>query len=200
MAAALGTWSALTATKPRRIEGHTSNVEQPILYAQWIKGTIGETTEATDTYIIPHKFTKVYFIKHMPLAALVAATMLNGGEVAAGDDGVFYADSATFAGPTQITTVATAGASTVVLTSVASAANDNLNYCWLDIRYSSGNVQTVQITDYVHATTIATLAEPLTESIAATGSYYTVRGTLMTVPGVAATPTVAFEVIGTFEG
>jgi hypothetical protein len=197
MAAALGTWSSLSQTKPKRIEGHTSNVELPILYVQYIKGTIGETTEAGDTYIIPHKFTSVNFIKAMPLTAVVAATILNGGEAAGGDDGVFYADSATITGPTQVTTAATAGASALVLTS-ASSINDVYNGCWLEIRYSSGNKQVVQITDYVGATTTATLAEALTESVATTGTYYIVRGTLMTVSGVGATPTLAFEVIGTF--
>jgi hypothetical protein len=200
MAAALGTWTSASQTKPKRIEGHTSNVEHPILYVQYFKGTIGETTEASDTYIIPHKFTSVKFIKAMPLAAVVASTLLNGGEAAAADDGVFYADSATISGPTAFTTAATAGASTCVLVSVTgSAANDNYNGCWLEIRYPSGNKQVVQITDYVHTGTVATLAEPLTEDIVASTTFYVVRGTLMTVSGVAATPTLAFEITGTFE-
>jgi len=197
MAAALGTWSALSATKPMRVEGHTSNVEGPIVYRQYIKGTIGETTEAGDTYIIPHKFDVVHFIKAQPLAAVVAATLLNGGEAAAADDGVFYADSATIAGPTQITTAATAGASTVVLTS-GTAINDVYNNCWVDIRYSNGNKQTVKVTDYVGASALATLADPLAQDIATTGTYYVIKGTLMTVSGVAATPTLAFEVTGEF--
>jgi hypothetical protein len=196
MSAALGTWSAVTATKPKRVEGHTSNVEQPIIYVQFIKGVIGETTEAGDTYYLPHKFTKVYHINVTPLAAVAATNFVHGDGTTVG---AWFADAATVTGPTQITTVATAGASTVVLTS-ASAINDTFNFCWLDIRYSSGNVQTVQITDYVGSTTLATLAEPLTESIAATGTYYTVRGTLITVPSAAVTPTLSFEVFGTFEG
>lgn len=196
MAAALGTWSALTATKPKRIEGHTSNIEQPILYVQYIKGTIGETTEANDTYIIPHKFTNMYFIDAMPLAADVAPTILYGDGT---NVGPWFADTAVAAGPTQITTAATAGASAVVLTS-GSSINDVYNFCWVDIRYASGNTQTVQITDYVGATTTATLAEPLAESIATTGTYYTIRGTTMTVNTAAATPTLAFRVTGSFEG
>lgn len=201
MAAALGTWSALSATKPKRIEGHTSNIETPILYKQYIKGVIAETTEAGDTYIIPHKFDVVHFINAMPLVAIAAANALNGGEAAAADDGAFFADSATISGPTLITTAATAGASTVVLVSVTgSAVNDNYNHCWLEIRYKSGNKQVVKITDYVHTGTIATLADPLTESIGASdGAYYVLKGTLMTISGVCVTPTLAFEVTGTFN-
>ena len=195
MAAALGTWTSASQTKPKRLEGHTSNIEQPILYVQYFKGTIGETTEANDTYIIPHKFTSVKFISVMPLAADVAPTLVYGDGTTIG---IWYADSAIVTGPTQITTTATAGASTVTLTS-ASAIADVYNGCWLEIRYSSGNTQLVQITDYAVTTTVATLAEPLTESIAATGTYYTIRGTVMTVNTAAATPALAFEVIGTFE-
>ena len=197
MAAALGTWTAVSQSKPKRIEGHTSNVEAPILYVQYFQGTIGETTEAGDTYIIPHKFTNVKMIKAMPHAA-VGATLLNGGEAAAADDGVYYSTAATITGPTQITTAATAGASTVVLTS-ASAINDVYNNCWVKITFDNGNEQVVKVTDYVGASTTATLADPLAQDIAATGSYYTVLGTLMTVSGVAATPTLSFEIIGTFE-
>lgn len=195
MAAALGTWTSASQTKPKRIEGHTSNVEQPILYVQYFKGTIGETTEANDTYIIPHKFTSVKFIQAMPLTADVAPTLLYGDGTTIG---VWFADSATHTGPTQITTAATAGASTVVLTS-GSAIDDVYNGCWLELRYSSGNIQVVQITDYTGSGTIATLAEPITESIATTGTYYVVRGTTMTVNTAAATPALAFEIVGTFE-
>jgi len=195
MAAALGTWSAITISKPKRIEGHTSNVETPILYTQYIKGTIGETTEADDTYIIPHKFTNLLFIDTMPLAADVAPTILYGDGT---NVGPWFADSAIVTGPTQITTAATAGATSVVLTS-GSAINDVYNSCWVDIRYSSGNTQTVQITDYVGSTTTATLAEGLTESIAATGTFYVIRGTVMTVNSAAATPTLKFRVTGSFE-
>lgn len=195
MAAALGTWTSASQTKPKRIEGHTSNVETPILFVQYFRGTIGETTEANDTYIIPHKFTSVKFIKAMPLAADVAPTLLYGDGT---NIGIWYADSAIVTGPTQITTAASAGASTVVLTS-ASAIADVYNGCWLEIRYASGNTQLVQITDYAVTSTIATLAEPLTESIATTGTFYTVRGTVMTVNSAAATPSLAFEIIGTFE-
>lgn len=193
MSAALGTWTGLTQTKPKRVEGHTSNVEAPILYVQYIKGTIGETTEAGDTYIVPHKFTNVHFIKTMPFAA-VAATALYGDDAA----GAYFADAASVTGPTQITTAATAGASTVILTS-GSAINDVYNGCWVDLKFDDGNVQTAQITDYVGSSKTATLATPLAQDIATTGTYYTVRGTLMTITGAAATPKIGFEVTGSFE-
>lgn len=197
MAAALGTWSALSATKPLRIEGHTSNVEGPIYYRQFIKGTIAETTEAGDTYCIPHKFNKVEWIGAQPLTAVAAAAAVHGVDATSG---LWFADSAVISGPTQITTAASAGATSLVLVSATgSAVNDNYNNCWLEIRYSSGNKQTVKITDYVHSGTVATLSEGLAESIATTGSYYTIIGTLMTIQSVAATPTLAFEVVGTFN-
>lgn len=195
MGALLGTWSAMTATKPRRIEGHTSNTEHPILYAQYLKGVIGETTEAGDTYFLPHKLTTVYSINATPLVAVAASNFINGNGTTVG---CWYADAATVAGPTQITTAASAGASTIVLTAMTDIA-DCVNFCWIDILYTSGNKQTVQVTDFAVTTLVATLAEPITEAIAATGTYYTVRGTLITVPTAAVTPTLGFEVIGTFE-
>lgn len=194
MAAALGTWSALTATKPRRIEGHTSNVEAPIYYVQFIKGTVGETTEAGDTYIIPHKFTDVIHINVSPANAVGATALYGNGTT----EGASWTELSSVAGPTQITTAATAGASTVVLTS-GSAINDVYNNCWLELRYGSGNIQTVKITDYVGSGTIATLAEPLAENIATTGTYYVIRGTLLTILSAAVTPRISIEVIGTFN-
>src|SRR3990172_5839039 len=144
MAAALGTWSALTQSKPKRIEGHTSNTETPILYSMFITGTVGEITEAGDTYIIPHKFTNVTFIATSPISAVGATALYGNGTT----EGANIADAATVAGPTQITTVATAGASTVVLTS-GSAINDVYNGCFIELRFSSGNSQVVKVLDYV---------------------------------------------------
>jgi len=194
MAAALGTWSALTATKPRRIEGHTSNVENPILFSQYIRGTVGETTEAGDTYIIPHKFTYVYHINTSPVSATGATALYGNGTT----EGASVATAAIAAGPTQITTAATAGANTVVLTS-GSAIDDVYNNCWLELRFDNGNVQVVKILDYVGSTTTATLASPLAHDIDTTGTYYVIRGTILTVLSVAATPAIGFEVIGSFE-
>lgn len=194
MAAALGTWTGLSASKPKRIEGHTSNVESPILYVQFIKGTIGETTEAGDTYIVPHKFTNVHFINAQPLAATAKTALYGNGTT----EGAFFADAATVAGPTEITTAATAGASTVVLTS-GSAIDDVYNGCWIQLRFSNGNTQVVQVTDYVGSTTTATLAQPLAQDIATSGTSYTIRGTLLTIASAAVTPKIGFEVTGSFE-
>jgi hypothetical protein len=194
MAAALGTWTGLTASKPKRIEGHTSNVEQPVLYVQYIKGTVGETTEAGDTYIIPHKLNTVIHINATPTSAAGATALYGNGTT----EGANFSFASIAAGPTQITTAASAGASTVVLTG-GSAIDDAYNGTWVDLRFGNGNVQTVKVLDYVGSTKVATLAEPLAEDIAATGTYYVVRGTLITILSVAVTPGISFEVIGTFE-
>lgn len=187
MAAALGTYSALTQSKPKRIEGHTSNVESPILYVQYITGTIGETTESGDTYIIPHKFNRVESINVEPLSA-------TGLTLAAA---YYLADAATITGPTQITTAATAGATSVVLTG-ASAIDDVYNGCFVEIRFSSGNSQIVKVTDYTGSSKLAVIDAGLAESIASTGSFYTVKGTLLTTTAAAATPVVRYAVVGTF--
>lgn len=194
MAAALGTWSAITISKPKRIEGHTSNVEHPIQYVQYIKGTVGETTEAGDTYIIPHKFSVVDFISTSPISATGATALYGNGTT----EGASVGTASSVAGPTQITTAAVAGATAVVLTS-GSAINDVYNNCTLEIRFSNGDVQSVKIVDYVGATTTATLAEGLAQDIDTTGTYYTIRGTLLTILSVAVTPTLAFEVKGSFN-
>lgn len=193
MAAALGTWTSVSQSKPKRIEGHTSNVETPILYVQYFKGTIGETTEAGDTYIIPHKFTSVKKISGFPLSAV-------GGEILYGIDAnpAYFADAVTVTGPTQITTAAAAGATSVVLTS-ASAIDDVYNNCWVRIRHASGNDQIVKVTDYTGSSKLAVIEDGLAEAIGTTGSYYTVLGTLMTVTEAVATPALSFEIVGTFE-
>lgn len=192
MAAELQYWTAVSATKPKRIEGHTSNVESPILYSQFINATLCSNDTAGDTVIIPHKIPNPLFINAQP-------TELNSGNCLHGNGttvGAHIADPAS--SPTQITTAATAGASTVVLTG-GSALDDVYNFCWIDIRYSNGNIQTVQVLDYVGSTKVATLAEPLVQSIATTGSYWTYRGSVMTLPTTSTTPTFKFEVIGTFQ-
>lgn len=194
MAAALGTWSEVSATKPMRIEGHTSNVEGPILYKQFIKAKVGETTEAGDTYIIPHKFTNVHFINASPISATGATALYGDGTT----EGANISESAIATGPTQITTAATAGATTVTLTDGSEIA-DVYNNCWLEIRFASGNKQVVKILDYAATTNVATLAEGLAEDIATTGTYYVVRGTILTILSAAVTPKIAFEVTGSFE-
>jgi hypothetical protein len=197
MSAALGTYSALSISKPKRVEGSTTNVETPILYSQYITGTVGETTEAGDTYIIPHKFDAVIHVNFIPLSD-TGRNFLFGGDGSNPTVGAFVADAATITGPTQITTAATKGASAVVLTS-GSSINDVYNGCTVVIRFDNGNKQEVKITDYVGATTTATLADPLAQDIKTTGTYYTVKGTLLTTGTAAATPKVRYEVIGIFE-
>jgi len=194
MSAALGTWSALEQSKIRRVEGHTSNVESQILYSQFIKGTIGETTEAGDTYIIPHKFKRVQFISASPLDTKAKTALYGNGTT----EGCFFDEAASVAGPTQITTAAAAGATTVVLTS-GSAIDDVYNGCFVEITFSNGNTQVVKITDYVGATTTATLETGLASAIGTSGAYYTIRGTLMTIASAAVTPKIGFEVLGYFE-
>lgn len=191
MAPFLGTFSALKVSKPKRVEGHTSSHKEPILYVQFITGTIGETTEAGDTYYLPHTMQTVVHIKAEPQLG-------TGPEFIRGDGtrvGCWYTDAATVLGPTQITTAATAGATAVVMTS-ATAINDTLNGCTVDITYSNGNVQTTKILDFVGATLVATIQDPLDQAIATTGTYYTVRGTLITVPAIAATPVITWTVYG----
>ena len=198
MSAALGTWTGLEQSKPRRIEGHTSNVEHPISYSQIITGSVGETTEAGDTYIIPHKFSNVRFIHAQPFSA-VGAAVLYGGAAGVGEEGAYFADSATIIDSVQTTTAQAAGSTELVLTTSGSSINDVYNGCWLDIRFDNGDIQTVKITDYVGSSKTATLDQGLAKAVSATGTYYTVRGTLMTVTAAAATPKLRFEIIGSFE-
>lgn len=198
MAAALGTFSTRDFTKPRRVEGHTSNVESPILYSQYGKLIVGETIEAGDTYIIPHKFPTLIHINATPVTSIAGVEALYG-DISDSTDGAWFADSGIAVAWTQLTTAATAGATTLTITG-GSAIADVYNGCWLDIRFASGNMQTVQITDYAVTTTIATLAEGLAEAIGTTLSYYRIRGTVMTVASSCVTPSINVEVIGTFEG
>jgi len=194
MAAALGTFSALQQSKPLRIEGHTSNVEGPVLYKQFIKVTIGETTEDGDTYVIPHKFDRVEFINGQPLSATGSQALF--GTVTT-DEGAHYADSATVVGPTQITTAATAGATSIVLTGASQLA-DVYNGCTVEIRHSNGDIQNVKVTDYIVTTRVANLDQGISRAIAATGTYFVIKGTLFTVNDVAVTPAIRWEVTGSF--
>lgn len=188
MAAALGTFSAVTLGKPRRVEGHTSNVEGPIYYEQFGTVTVGETTESGDTYNLPHKITQPAFISLQPVdAAGVTFVMATA-----------IADSGTLNAWTQTTTAQLAGATTIVLTGL-SAIDDVYNNCILDIRFSDGEIQTVKVTDYVGSTKAATIDAGLAKAVATTGTYFRLRGTLLTTTGIAITPTFKFRVIGTFD-
>ncbi len=196
MAAALGTWSALEQQKPMRIEGHTSNVEGPVLYRQFIKGTIGETTESGDTYIVPHKFDVIEYISAQPIGAEGANFLLGGTTTL--KTGASYADSASIISSVQSTTVQIAGSTSFHITTSGSAINDVYNGCYLDIRFDNADVQTVKILDYVGSTKIATLEDGLAQAVAATGTFYTLKGTLLTVDDIAVTPVVRFDIIGRF--
>ena len=188
MAAALGTFSAVQLSKPMRIEGHTSNVEGPIFYRQFGKVTIGETTESGDTYNLPHQITNPAFISFQPVDA-VGVTFVTSTMVA---------DSGIITNWTQTTTAEVAGSTEVILTG-QSAVDDVYNNLYIDIRFSDGEIQTVKVTDYVGSTKAATLATGIVKAIAATGTYFRIRGTLLTTTGAAATPTIKYEVIGTFD-
>jgi len=188
MAAAQGTFSAVSLSKPMRVEGHTSNIEGPIMYQQFGTVTIAETTESGDTYFLPHQITNPRIILTQPVNA-TSVTLLTAS---------ILADAGRVNAWTQTTTAQLAGSTSLVLTS-GSAVNDVYNNLFVDIRFSNGDVQTVKILDYVGSGTVATLAEGLNQAIAATGTYYSVRGTLLTTTGAAATPTFKYTVIGTFD-
>lgn len=196
MAAALGTWSALEQSKPMRIEGHTSNTEGPVLYRQLITGIVAETTETGDTYVLPHKFDVVRFIAGQPIGAEGANFLLGGTTTL--KTGASYADSATIISSVQSTGAQVAGSTQFHLTTSGSAINDVYNNCYLDIRFTNGDTQTVKILDYVGATKYATLEDGLANAVAATGTFYTLKGTLITVDDIAVTPTVRFDVTGSF--
>lgn len=197
MAAALGTWSALAQGKPQRIEGHTSNTEGPILYRQIITGTIGETTETGDSYVVPHKFDTVEFIAAQPIGAEGANFLLGGTTTL--KTGASYADSASVISSVQSTGAQVAGSTQFHLTTSGSAINDVYNGCYLDIRFENGDIQTVKILDYVGSTKYATLEDGLAQAVAATGTFYTLKGTLVTVDDIAVTPVVRFNITGTFS-
>lgn len=188
MAAALGTFSAVQLSKPMRVEGHTSNVEGPIMYQQFGKVTVGETTESGDTYNLPHQITNPRIILTQPVDA-AGATLLSASAIA---------DSGRILTWTETTTAQIAGATSIVLTG-QSAIDDVYNNLYIDIRFSNGDVQTVKVTDYVGSSKLATIDAGLAQSIAATGTYFSIRGSLLTTTGAAVTPTFKYTVIGTFD-
>ena len=193
MAAALQKATSVVATTPRRVEGHTSNVEHPITYLQTLQIVL-PTTEAGDTYVIPHKISVPNFIKLAPLSA-AGAIMLYG-------DGTTVGSWTTFTGTAiaweAVGATALAGATTLTMGSSASALADVYNGAWLDIMYDDGTIQTVKILDYAVTTKIATLNEGLAQAATAT-TKIRLRGTLLTIPTVATNPSFAVEVTGWFE-
>lgn len=181
--------------KPRRIEGHTSNVENPIMYSQ-LGPIVTASVTAGDSFVIPHKLTNVYHVT-------ITGTNAAGGIAVAGDssdttDGAYVALTAAI--PWEVLGGASAiGATTVTLGASSSEVADVYNGCTLDIRLTSGNVQTFTITDYAATTNVATLNAALTEAVT-TANYYRVRGSVVTTPAAATTPSFSVEVIGNFEG
>lgn len=193
MAAALQAATAIDFTKPRRIEGHTSNVEHPILYSSYGTVTL-PTTEAGDTYVIPHKISNPKMIKLAPTNA-AGAIMLYGDGTTVGSWTPLTGSAVGFE---AVGATALQGATSLTLGSSASALADVYNEAWLDVMFDDGTVQTVQITDYAVTTKIATLSEGLAEAVTAT-CQYRVRGSLLTIPTVATTPSFMVEVVGSFE-
>lgn len=194
MAAALQAASSVTFTKPKRIEGHTSNVEHPILYATYGQITL-PTTEAGDTYVIPHKITNPAFIKLAPTNAAGAIMLYGDGTTVGSWTGL----TGTAIAAEAVGANAVAGATALTLGSSASALADVYNGAWVDIIYGDGEIQTVQILDYAVTTKIATLSEGLSAAADTSTTKYRLRGTLLTIPTVATTPSVMVEVIGNFE-
>jgi hypothetical protein len=183
------TWS-----KPKRIEGHTSNVEQPILYVTY--GVCAPAScDAGGGFYLTHKLSSTKFVSGMPTNA-AGATMLYGANAAT--DGAHFGTSSTVPWET-VGASAIAGATTLTLGSGSSEVADVYNGATMDVQLTSGNIQTVTISDYAVTTNVATFLEPLTEAVAATGTYR-IRGTVVTTVSAATTPTFNCQVIGSFEG
>lgn len=179
--------------KPRRIEGHTSNVEHPILFAQY--GTCAPASvDAGGGFYIVHKLPRVDMIKCMPTNA-AGATMLYGANAAT--DGAHFAVANAIPYET-VGAAALVGATSLVLGSSSSEIADVYNGATIDIELTSGNIQTTTITDYAVTTNTATLADALVEAVAAT-CQYRVRGSLVTTVSAATTPTFNVEVVGSFD-
>jgi hypothetical protein len=182
-----------TFTKPRRIEGHTSNTVSPIMYSQY--GTIAPANVNADGgFYIQHKIVNVSHMTMTPTNA-AGATLLSGAN-AATDGGWVTLTSAI---PWELVgAVALLGASTLTLGSGSSEIADVHNGAWIDIRFASGNIQTTYITDFAVTTNVATLADVLTEAVT-TADSYRLRGSLFTTVSAATSPTFVCEVVGTFE-
>lgn len=186
----------LAYSKPKRIEGHTSNVETPVLYAQF--GKVSATPTAGDTFAIPHKLTNVKHITITPTNA-AAATSLFGAASGAATLGAYITLNGYVINWEALGASAIAGATTVTLGSTGSAVADVYNGCWLDIRHTDGSIQTVQITDYIVTTKVAHLSEGLSAAVT-TANLYRVRGDVYTSPTAAGAEAIfSVQVIGSFE-
>ena len=182
-----------TFTKPARIEGHTSNVLQPILYVQY--GTCAPATvNAAGGFYIMHKLPNVKFITFTATNA-AGATLLGGANAATDGGWVTLTNQI----PWEVFgAVASAGSSTVTLGAGSSEIADVHNGATIDIQYPNGVTQTTTITDFAVTTNIATLADVTLYSLAVT-DFYRLRGSLFTTVSAATTPTFVCQVVGTFD-
>lgn len=185
-----------TLTKPRRIEGHTSNVENPIYFSQLGTITSGNLA-AGDSIVIPHKFTQVMHINITPLNAQGAKSLY--GEASGGATLGAYVDKNGYAVNWEaLGASAVLNATALTLGASASAVNDAYKDCWLDVALPSGNLQTVKILGYVGATKVATISAPLAEAVT-TSNLYRIRGSILVSPTVATAPSFSVEVVGQFD-
>lgn len=194
---ALVALSTRNISKPKRIEGHTSNTEAPILYSQYATLVSGNLTGG-DSFVIPHKLTNISHINLTPLNA-AGATSLYGAASGAATLGAYVDKNGYAINWEALGATAVAGATTVTLGSTGSAVADVYNGCSLDIMLSNGTIQTVTILDYAVTTKVATLSEGVAEALT-TSNLYRVRGTVYTSPTAATAPSLSVEVIGNFEG
>lgn len=194
---ALVAFTTRDITKPKRIEGHTSNTEAPILYSQYAT-LVSANLSAGDSFVIPHKLTNISHINLTPLNA-AGATSLYGAASGAATLGAYVNKNGYAINWEAIGATAVAGATTVTLGSSGSAVADVYNGCSLDIMLSNGTIQTVTILDYTATTKIATLSEGVAEALT-TSNLYRIRGTVYTSPTAATAPSFSVEVIGNFEG
>lgn len=170
-------------SKPRRIEGHTSNVVAPIEYSELGDIAVG-TLAAAATFVIP---TALNQVAHVSITGINA-----GGSVAVHAAKNSPAVSWEAAGATSV-----AGATTITLGSSASAVDDVYNGCTIDIM-NGGVVQSAKILDYVGSTKVATLDTSLDDAIT-TDTLYSIRGIIVTSIAGATTPAYSVEVVGTIS-
>jgi len=168
-------------SKPRRIEGHTSNVVAPIEYSELGDISVG-TLVAGASFVIPTELTDV---SHVNITGTNA-----GGSVV-----VWAAKNAPAISSEALGATSVAGATSVKLGSSASTVNDVYNGCTIDITIN-GITQSLKILDYVGSTKTATLDGSVEEALTADATYQ-VRGIIVTSIAGATTPSYSVEVVGT---
>jgi hypothetical protein len=182
-------------TPIRRIEGHTSNVLNPIYQSQ--SGTIVSATLAAGaSFVIPHAITGVKHINITPLTA-AGATSLYGAASGAATLGAYVDKNGYAVNWEAVGATAVLGATIITLGSSASAVADVYNGCTLDIELSN-EIQTVKILDYSATTKLATIDTPVAEALT-TSNKYRVRGSIYVSPTAATTPSFSVEVSGTLD-